>query len=193
MEIKPHSVFKNYGYNINDNNIYNIYSNKIVIQRLHSSGYAMNMVSDGKQQKTFMSHRFIWECCNDIIPRGYEIDHINKNKLDNKIDNLRCVTIEENRRFRDHTNIIKTAKIAHTLRRFIKSINIDTSEEICFRSKYQCGLYFCISAALVYLIIEGLNRAKTAHTIKGNIKFEYVDEKDIKNLIIVSGKKPFKE
>ena len=181
--IKPHPEFKNYGYNINDNNIYHIPLKRVVLQRAHTSGYAMNVVSDGKQQKAFMSHRFIWECCNDIIPRGYEIDHINKNKLDNKIDNLRCITIEENRRHRDHTNIIKFAKIAHTLKRFIKSINIDTNEVICFKSKSQCGQYYGISPALVYLITENKNLAKTANTNKGKIKFEYVDEKDVCNLV----------
>ena len=40
-----------------------------------------------------------------------------------------------------------------------------------------------ISAALVYLIIEGLNRAKTANTNKGRYTFEYIDEKDVTNLV----------
>ena len=181
--IKVHPIFKNYGYNTTDYNIYHIPTMRIVKQRPHISGYAMIMASDGHKQKSLLSHRFVYECCNSIIEKGYEIDHINKNKVDNIIDNLRCITIQENRKYRDHTNILKFAKIAHTLKRFIKAINIDTNEDLCFKSKYQCGKYFDISPAMVYLIIEGLNNAKTANTNKGKVKFEYIDEKEVINMI----------
>ena len=181
--IKPHPDFKNYGYNINDHNIYHIRLNKIVKQLPQISGYAVNTMNYESKQKSFLSHRFIYECNNGIIPKDYEIDHINKNKLDNKIDNLRCVTINENRKYRDHSNIIKFARISHTLKRFIKSINIDTNEVNCFKSKYQCGLFYGISPALIYLIAENKTLAKTANTNNGKIKFEYVDEKDVCNLV----------
>ena len=183
MEIKVHPEFKNYGYNINDNNIYHIPLNKIVKQLPQISGYAKNSIKHGTVQISTLSHRFIFECCHGPIEKGFEIDHINRNKLDNKIDNLRCITIEENRKNRDHTNIIKFARISHTLKRFIKSINVDTNEINCFKSKYQCGMYYGVSPALVYLIAENKNLAKTANTNKGKIKFEYVDEKDVCNLV----------
>ena len=137
------------------------------------------------KQKSYLSHRFMYECCNGPIEKGFEIDHINRNKLDNKIDNLRCTTIQENRKNRDHRNIIKFARISHTLKRFIKSINIDTKLISCFKSKYQCGLYYNISPALIYLIVENKTLSKTANTNKGKYKFEYVDEKDVKNLIFI--------
>ena len=185
MEIKVHPEFKNYGYNIIDNNIYHIPLNKIVKQLPQISGYAVNTMNYDSKQKSFLSHRFIFECFNGKIEKGFEIDHINKNKLDNKIDNLRCITINENRKYRDHSNIIKFAKISHTLKRFIKSFNIDTNEVNCFKSKYQCGLYYGISAALIYLIAENKTLAKTANTNEGKIKLEYVDEKDIYNLVLI--------
>ena len=41
-------------------------------------------------------HRIIWETFNDIIPEGKCIDHINTDKEDNRLSNLRVVTHKEN-------------------------------------------------------------------------------------------------
>jgi len=41
--------------------------------------------------KTYSAHRIIWLICNGKYPDG-EIDHINRNKTDNRIENLRDVT-----------------------------------------------------------------------------------------------------
>ena len=76
-------------------------------------------------------------------------------------------------------------RIAHQMKRFIKSINIDTHEVNCFQSKYQCGKYFGISPALIYLIVENKNMVKTANTDKGKIIFEYIDEKDVEILVFI--------
>ncbi len=39
-----------------------------------------------------LAHRIIWEMHNGAIPDGMEIDHINHNKIDNRIENLRIVS-----------------------------------------------------------------------------------------------------
>jgi hypothetical protein len=41
-------------------------------------------------------HRLLWESVYGSIPEGYELDHINGNRKDNRIDNLRCVTRTQN-------------------------------------------------------------------------------------------------
>ena len=184
--LKVHPVYTHYAYNTSDNNIYHVKLNNVVKQRKINSDYTMCMVSNDETQKNMLCHRFIWECCNSLIPKNYEIDHINKIKTDNRIDNLRCVTMQENRQYRDHTNIIKYGKIAHTLKRFIKAISIDNGDIYCFKCKNQCAKYFGISPAMVYLIVENKNMAKTSNTNKGKIKFEYVDEKDVTNLIEIA-------
>jgi len=38
---------------------------------------------------------------------------------------------------------------------------------------------------MVYLVCENKNRAKTANTNNGKYKFEYIDEKDVENLVNV--------
>lgn len=41
-------------------------------------------------------HRIIYETFVGHIPDGYQIDHINTIKTDNRLENLRCVTPKEN-------------------------------------------------------------------------------------------------
>src|SRR5690606_746777 len=52
---------------------------------------------DGVQHQ---AHRLVWEYHNGLIPSypKAEIDHINGNKLDNRIENLRVVSRPENNR-----------------------------------------------------------------------------------------------
>jgi hypothetical protein len=45
-------------------------------------------LADGKKRLIYL-HREIWEIHNEPIPVGKEIDHINGDGLDNRLDNLR--------------------------------------------------------------------------------------------------------
>ena len=50
----------------------------------------------GKDSKTTYLHRKIWEDHYGEIPKGKVIDHINGNTLDNRIENLQCITQAHN-------------------------------------------------------------------------------------------------
>lgn len=59
-----------------------------------SSGYLQVRVI--KPRKTMVGvHKIVYETFVGEIPQGYQIDHINTIKDDNRLENLRCVTPEE--------------------------------------------------------------------------------------------------
>lgn len=45
--------------------------------------------------KNCQLHRYVWEQNNGPIPKGYIVHHINGNKLDNRIENLSCISQKE--------------------------------------------------------------------------------------------------
>jgi len=49
-------------------------------------------------KKGYQVHRLIWEMFNGEIPEGYEIDHVNHIRDDNRLENLRLVSRQDNRR-----------------------------------------------------------------------------------------------
>ena len=46
--------------------------------------------------KTYRVHRIIWEMLKGNIPDGYVIDHIDGNRCNNRIENLRLATPSQN-------------------------------------------------------------------------------------------------
>ena len=63
---------------------------------LHHTGYhVLTLRQDGKQKQVRL-HRFIWECHKGEIPEGFVINHIDGNKINNKLSNLELVTPKEN-------------------------------------------------------------------------------------------------
>lgn len=46
------------------------------------------------------AHVLVWLLCNGAVPSGFEIDHIDRNDSNNRIENLRLATASENQRNR---------------------------------------------------------------------------------------------
>lgn len=73
--------------------------------------YKMQMVtlSKNKNKKIWLVHRLVWNAFNGNIPEGYEIDHINNNPEDNRLDNLQLLTRSENqkKKFEDNPDLRK--------------------------------------------------------------------------------------
>jgi hypothetical protein len=60
---------------------------------LHSKGY---WVVRFNKFGPVMAHLIVWNMHNGDIPEGMDIDHIDGNKLNNKLENLRLATRSEN-------------------------------------------------------------------------------------------------
>ena len=61
-------------------------------------GITLNSARGIKHKKRFYIHRLIWEAFVGEIPKGYEIDHINRDRSDSSLSNLRLATKKENKR-----------------------------------------------------------------------------------------------
>jgi hypothetical protein len=71
------------------------YSGKIA-GTIHHSGYIQIGLGYKKDRKIFLAHRIVWYMCNGKDPMN-EIDHINGDRKDNRISNLREATASQNR------------------------------------------------------------------------------------------------
>lgn len=56
-------------------------------------GISRSLAPVGKSDRV---HRIVWETFNGTIPEGYEIDHINSVRDDNRLENLQLLTPLEN-------------------------------------------------------------------------------------------------
>ncbi len=70
---------------------------RILKASVNGSWYAHVNISRNKKKKTYAIHRLVIEHFGPAKPNEYSIvDHKNKNKLNNHIDNLEWVSIREN-------------------------------------------------------------------------------------------------
>lgn len=75
---------------------YNVHKNKYagkLAGNLGNNGY-LSVRINGKSK---LNHRVIWEMFNGAIPAGMEIDHIDTNPLNNRIENLRLASSANNK------------------------------------------------------------------------------------------------
>lgn len=91
---------------------------KILTPSVSDKGYGSVVVTNGVDRKRYTVHRLVAE---HFIPNDEnkpQIDHINKNKMDNRIENLRWVTNSENQMNTDHPTIITVNGVSMCIARW---------------------------------------------------------------------------
>ena len=67
------------------------------------SGYCKVKLYLNKVSKCSSVHRLVWLAFNGSIPENYQINHLNENKTDNRLENLSLCTAKENMNYGTRT------------------------------------------------------------------------------------------
>ncbi len=130
--LKRHPIHTQYGADA-DGNVYSFKSNIFLKYGITYNGYCdLNLRLDNKR-KHIKAHKFVYECFNGLVNtstnsgESLTIDHIDNNKLNNCINNLRIITHRQN----VNKNRLKTSRFTGVY------LNIKRNKYISyFRGKY---------------------------------------------------------
>ena len=193
-------IINNYAYNIHP--VYNLSAGSedgkiihIIKQIPHfgtknNNGYMMCMVRKHCQsgQKSYLSHRFIWECFNGLIPDGMHIDHKNDDKEDNRLSNLQLLTPSENSKKAAKKIDYSFVKDNHKNKKCIKAINKNTNDTSYYFSIHATEQHLCINRGIIKKVCENYKYYKTGISKKDghSYTFEYIKEEDLPDNYIKS-------
>ena len=96
MNLVPIKDYENYSFDLNNNQVYGHKHKKYLKSDLDKDGYYRIILSKNNKKKTFQFHRLIYEAHFGTIPEKMLIDHIDMDKQNNNIENLRLATLSQN-------------------------------------------------------------------------------------------------
>jgi len=96
MNLVPIKDYENYSFDLNTNQVYGHKYKRYKKPSLNIDGYYQLKLCKNSKIKTFLLHRLVYEAHNGSIPEKICIDHIDNNRQNNNIENLREATRSEN-------------------------------------------------------------------------------------------------
>lgn len=128
-------------------------------------GYLKVRLSKNGRVKDFMIHKLVYCIFNntDNIPNGYVIDHINANKEDNSLDNLRLITLSENVKSAYYNT--KTNSSCKKVNQLTLDNQYITTFDSCAEAARQLGL----DSSTISKVCRGINKSH------GGFHFKYVE------------------
>jgi len=161
----PHPIYNQY--QANRNGIVRHIVNKKPVGHLNNLGYYKITVRDNGKKKSFMSHRFLYECFHGVITDKRVVDHINNIKIDNRLDNLQLLTRSENTK-KDH----KGGKSLPPNK--IRAINTETGESFDYESIKKAAKELMIETGSICYILNGTNKTSFSKKYKQRFRFEKI-------------------
>lgn len=83
----------------NEGLIWSKKTSRFIGSKLSNGYYQTALTDDNGRQTCGCLHRFIYTACYGPIPSGMDVNHIDENKSNNRIDNLNLLTRKENLNF----------------------------------------------------------------------------------------------
>jgi len=97
MNLKPIPNYEGlYSLDLNNNEVYGHKHKKYKQKRLRYKGYYEIKLCKNSKTKNFQLHRLVYQAHYGIIPNKMQVDHIDNNRQNNNIENLRLVTNQQN-------------------------------------------------------------------------------------------------
>ena len=137
-KVLPHPVHKSYGWDVDKRRVVNLKTSRVLNDRNRKrKGWykAVELYTETGRKKPTSEHIFLYECFHKVDATGTEIDHINNDHEDDRIQNLQRLTKRDHGRKTSASKEGETAKkIARTQGRSGIARNPTTGQEVEFES-----------------------------------------------------------
>ena len=137
-----------------------IYKSRILKQKILNMGYYSVNLSKKSKVKTYTVHRLVGKAFIDNPKNKATINHIDGDKLNNRVDNLEWCTMNENF---EHAYKIGLTKYNQSARK-VMMLDKNGVGVICFYSAYRAAKTMNISESALHNVLS--NKSKTVKGVR---------------------------